>query len=328
MAIQQTYNDGKKHVHVLSFGAGTQSTALLLMALNGEINGVVPDHIIFSDTGWEPKEVYDWLEKIQKVVMERFGKEIAVTDGGSIRDDVFAAAAYKKGIDKKRRFASLPYFTSSLVPVYKDNGFEEVEEDDPNQTELFAIDEFEAAKKEILGYKEQLGMVLRQCTQEYKIAPVTKKIRELLGYQPRQRVKEIVHLWKGISTDEISRVKPSRDKWIVAEHPLIDIANVDRTACIKYVEDYSLGTPPKSSCIGCPFHDDHHWLDMKTNHPAEFEDAVLADKAIRNMSHMRATAYLHRSCKPLDEVDFAERIAKKQGDGDLFDNECEGMCGV
>ena len=53
----------------ISFGAGTQSSALLLLAEQG----VIP-HIkgaIFADTGSEPKKVYDWLDfvktKIKKI---------------------------------------------------------------------------------------------------------------------------------------------------------------------------------------------------------------------------------------------------------------------
>jgi hypothetical protein len=36
--------------------------------------------------------------------------------------------------------------------------------------------------------------------------------------------------------------------------------------------------------------------------------------------------YLHRSLKPLEEVDF--RNAEDFGQIDAFGNECEGMCGV
>lgn len=73
--IKQQYDDGKKHIHVLSYGGGTQSTALLLMALKGEINGVIPDYIIFSDTGWEPKHVYNWIEKINKHIKATYGRK-------------------------------------------------------------------------------------------------------------------------------------------------------------------------------------------------------------------------------------------------------------
>ena len=37
--------------------------------------------------------------------------------------------------------------------------------------------------------------------------------------------------------------------------------------------------------------------------------------------------YLHRSCKPLDEIDFENDIDKGQQVFN-FQNECEGLCGV
>jgi len=54
----------KKHLRVLSLGAGVQSTALALMIEKGELPMV--DCAIFADVGAEPKLVYehlDWLEK-------------------------------------------------------------------------------------------------------------------------------------------------------------------------------------------------------------------------------------------------------------------------
>lgn len=279
--IKQQYDDGKEHIHVLSYGGGTQSTAMLLMALKGEINGVIPDYIIFSDTGWEPKSIYQWIEKVNKYIKEKFDREIIFTNGGNIREDMIQA------VEHGDRFASLPFFVKN-----KDG---------------------------------EMGMVRRQCTNEYKIQPINKKVRELLGYQPRQRVKEIVHMWKGISTDEIQRVKPSRVGWQVAEHPLVDVVNVDRSTCIAYVEREGLGTPAKSSCIGCPFHDDGIWRDMKLYDPESFEDAVYIDRLIKKLPKFKGEAYLHRSGKPLDEVDFQE---DQMDFWDMFGNECEGMCGV
>lgn len=278
--IKKSYTDGEKHIHVLSYGGGTQSTALLLMALKGEVNGVIPDYIIFSDTGWEPKSIYLWIQKVNAYIKEKYNREIIFTNGGNIREDLLQAAVTGS------RVASLPFF------VLKKNG--------------------------------EKGMVMRQCTSEYKIQPVTKKIKELLGYKSRQRVKEIVHVWKGISTDEIQRVKPINNNWQIAEHPLIEIADVDRSACIAYVEREGLGTPAKSSCIGCPFHDDVAWREMKLHDRESFDDAVAIDRQIRKMPKLNGEVYLHRQCKPLDEIDFME----DQMDLDMFINECEGYCGV
>jgi phosphoadenosine phosphosulfate reductase family protein len=280
MTILHNYDDGKKHIHVLSYGGGTQSTALLLMALKGEINNVIPDFIIFSDTGWEGSETYKWIAKVDDYIKKQHNREIIFTNNGNIKQDLIRAKATGE------RVPSLPFFA------------------------------YNEGKKE--------GIIRRQCTNEYKILPVKREIRKQLGYEPRKRVKEIVHLWKGISTDEIQRVKSIADPWIIAEHPLIDVVSLDRSACIKYVEDMGLGTPSQSSCIGCPFHNNDIWLDMKTNYPEDWQDAVFMDKLIREMPKFSQKLFLHRSCKPLDEIDFGE----DQLTLDDFNNECEGMCGV
>ncbi|HSH25036.1 MAG TPA: phosphoadenosine phosphosulfate reductase family protein [Massilibacterium sp.] len=278
--IKEYYEDDREHVHVLSYGGGTQSTALLLMSLEGKVNGVVPDFIIFSDTGWEPSHVYDWVDKINNHIKNKYGREIIFTNGGNIKEDTL------KGIKTGERFASMPFFTKD------ENG--------------------------------RKGMVMRQCTQEYKIAPINRKIKQILGYKPRERVREIVHIWKGISTDEIQRAKPIKLKWQVAEHPLIDVLNMDRSACVAYVERLGLGTPAQSSCIGCPFHSNGLWRDIKINDPESWNDAVEVDKKIRNQPRLESKAYLHKSAQPLEDVDLQE----DQLDLNDFLNECEGVCGV
>ena len=54
------------------------------------------------------------------------------------------------------------------------------------------------------------GIGRRQCTDNYKIRPIRRRIRELLGLRPRQRVPAgtTIELWLGISTDEVMRVRP------------------------------------------------------------------------------------------------------------------------
>ena len=60
------------------------------------------------------------------------------------------------------------------------------------------------------------GMGRRQCTNEYKIEPITQKIRRLLGLEKGQRgPKEVAtKQWIGISTDEASRMKSHQSKYI------------------------------------------------------------------------------------------------------------------
>jgi hypothetical protein len=178
---------------------------------------------------------------------------------------------------------------------------------------------------EITGKK---GMLRRQCTADYKIVPIRKKIRELCGikYGKHFPKNKYVEQWIGISTDEIQRMKPARDKYILNRHPLIE-AKMSRQDCIDYLKKEKIPLPEKSACIVCPYHNDAYWHFMKNERPEEFADAVEFDKNIRTGSrNIRDKLYLHRSCKPLDEVEFNKKENDKQLD--MFNNECEGMCGV
>lgn len=175
------------------------------------------------------------------------------------------------------------------------------------------------------------GMGRRQCTHEYKLKPLRWKQRELLGVGRRQRIKAgSAEVWIGISTDEAMRMKPSTAAWQTNRWPLIE-TRMNRNDCKRWLERNGYPTPPKSSCIGCPFHNDRHWRDMRNNQPDEWADAVAVDKHIRSggSSQARATKYqqfMHNSMKPLDAVDLS--TAEDHGQIDLFNNECEGMCGV
>ena len=170
------------------------------------------------------------------------------------------------------------------------------------------------------------GMVMRQCTNDYKIQVIRKKIRELLGLKRYQHVKKdmFVEQWIGISTDEIARKKPARDKFITNRWPLLE-EEMNRQDCIDWMNKHEYKMPEKSACNMCPFHDDKYWAALKKNHPDEFADAVDTDVKIRNLGRDKeAKLFIHKSCKPLSEVEF--NVEEDQLD--MFDNACEGMCGV
>lgn len=171
------------------------------------------------------------------------------------------------------------------------------------------------------------GLGRRQCTNEYKLKPILKKQRELLGIQYRQRWKEehgeIINLM-GISVDEVQRAKNNQHKYITNEFPLLDL-RMKRTDCLAWLDKHNY-TAPRSACIGCPYHSDHEWRRIKQN-PTEWADVVLFDKALRTIeTKLNSEMYLHKSCKPLDKVDL--RTEEEKGQYTLFDNECEGMCGL
>ena len=71
-------------IHILSLGAGVQSSCLALMASLGEI-GPMPTAAIFSDTHAEPKAVYDWLNWLEP----RLSFPVYRVSAGSLTEAVF-----------------------------------------------------------------------------------------------------------------------------------------------------------------------------------------------------------------------------------------------
>lgn len=171
------------------------------------------------------------------------------------------------------------------------------------------------------------GMLRRQCTQDFKIMPIQKAMRELLGIAKGRRGPKmpVAEQWIGISLDEATRMKPSRLSFVEHRWPLVDM-RISRRDCLAWCEARGLPKPPKSACTFCPYHDDIQWRSLKNDDPESFADAVAVDAAIRSIPKQKEAWFVHRSLVPLDEVDL--RTDAEAGQPDLFNNECEGMCGV
>lgn len=172
------------------------------------------------------------------------------------------------------------------------------------------------------------GKLRRYCTSEFKVTPIIQQIRTLLGIAKGGRASNqiLAVSWIGISTDEASRMKPSQDHYIQHRWPLIEL-NMSRQDCIRWVEDNYGRTPPKSACTFCPYHDDRAWRDMKLSDPESWADAVDIDERIRyGVRGTTQKLYLHRSMKPLPDVDL--RTAEDAGQLSMFNEDCEGICGV
>ena len=172
----------------------------------------------------------------------------------------------------------------------------------------------------IPSYGDRGGMSRRQCTREFKVAPITKKVRELVGARPYQRLAVgVAEMWIGISLDEVQRMKMNRDRWITNRWPLIE-KRMTRHDCLRWLKANGYGEPEKSACVYCPYHDNATWRRMKMAGSAEWAEAVRVDRELNERGE-----YLHRSLKSLDQVDFSNDTDRGQT---TFDAECEGMCGV
>ena len=254
--------------------------------------GPPPDCAIFSDTGWEPESIYEWLEKLMTLTTI----PIHVVSTGNLEKDILAAMEPDSGVGVGR---------VGQPPFYVKNP------DRPDQA-------------------DEGGMLWRCCTRDYKINPIQKKIRELLGYKSRQRVKKKCRQWFGISAEEAQRMKDSRVAWIDNFYPLVDNA-IRREDCVKFLLDEGLPTPRKSACIACPYHSNAFWAKMKRDYPEEWDLAVEFDKKLRapgkKLPGVRGDAFVHRRMKPLDEAVLDHEQPDQYNLWEMG-GECEGLCGL
>ncbi len=162
-----------------------------------------------------------------------------------------------------------------------------------------------------LGPHGERGMARRQCTNEYKIKPIKREVRRRLGHPHPIRVPDGVYaeVAIGISLDEVHRARTSDVRYMRHVFPLLDL-RWRRADCVAYLAGHGLADTPKSSCIGCPYHDDGFWHRLKTDSPTEWTDAVAFDAAIRHGcaranadgQPLRGQYYLHTQRVPLDQV--------------------------
>ena len=89
-------------IEVLNLGAGVQSSAVLLMSIEGLLPKL--DHAVFADTGWEPAAVYRQLEWLEARA-EEAGIKVHRVQLGNIREDDMS------GEMRGKKWLSVPYFT-------------------------------------------------------------------------------------------------------------------------------------------------------------------------------------------------------------------------
>lgn len=228
-----------------------QTKALALMALDGQIER--PDHVIFSDTGWERAATYSDLAEMDArfalagVSFERVGK-------GNLRSDTLDRAETGR---TSKRMASMPFYV-------------------------------------LLDGKK--SMIKRQCTSEYKIEPIRSALWRIAG---RRSSPGKIEMWKGISRDEVHRMRDSDVAYIRNRYPLVEI---------------------------------------RDQSPDEFADAVEFDSRIRKIPGIDGELFLHRRCIPLAEavhtpaddgqLSMLSNTYGDDADFETFESMCGSECGV
>ena len=276
-------------IHGLAFGAGVQSTALLLLVANKDhrlleaMEGVLPSVAIFADPGAEEEATYEHVARCRGYARLR-GVEL-----------VTVRSTRKKGLldalQTGKRFSTIPAFTKSKT-----------------------------------GSK---GMLRRCCTADYKISPIATELRRRIGKQRILHTKHRVDIWLGISTDEIQRMKPELHiKWQTRQFPLIEMG-WSRDDCHAYLEAKGWGDVPKSACVFCPYASDKRWARLKALGGDDWQRVLDAEAGLKDAwesgrGSLRDEPFLHTSLEPIDSIDFGPAPS----DDDTLGNECDGYCGL
>lgn len=260
-------------LNILSYGAGTPSTTLALMACHNAWRAkcgqsyrypLVPvyDAVIFCDLHSEPSWVYAQAE--------------------------FAAAACEE--------AGIPFYRLD-ADLYGDF------------TRNFGHARTACIPFWTLGEDGKKGRMPRQCTYDYKIKVIEKFVRyELLRYKPRERTLPLdIHahsLHMGIMWEEQRRVKESKQILFTNEYPLVDMGWT-RAKCYAYNKK-AWGLETKASCcLFCPFHTNYFYKYIREHEPYCYSCALSVDELVETRQArppLRSKLFLSKSRKRLREL--------------------------
>jgi hypothetical protein len=326
-------------MRVLSLGVGTQSTAIYFMSALGYLPRI--DYAIFADPGAEGKETYKYFEWLQEWALLNSAPPIIHCGRMSIFEDIVNGAATHN--TSRTGFVTIPAFTKN-------------EKDGVGMlrrqcTGEYKVVEVQKAIRKLYGLKYHAWTPITEVWKGITTDELERQsnpdnyweinVYPLTGYKfwMRKRDKDEKSLKKNaayqfqtllFNNDDNITGEPKKLK---GPRGIQEFARMDwgmpmtKAECIQWMIDQNLPVPPKSACIFCPYQSNSRWRDSKENRPEEFAQSVELDHAIRDSVHrgIQQPAYLHKSCKPLDQVDFDDPTYDLT---DLVFGECSGNCGT
>lgn len=265
---------------ILSFGAGTQSTALALMSCENTIRRTKPyplvpvyDAVIFCDLGSEPSWVKEQVEFVRRSC-----------ESAGIFFHVIHKPLYQDFLKNfgERRTVSIPWWT-------------------------FRGD----------GHKSKMPRI---CTLDYKVNVITQYVRwNLLGYRKGQRLRpediKAHEMHMGFSTEEAHRCHENPHRLFVNKFPLVEMG-LTRADNYKYnLEVWGLETKA-SSCAFCPFHRNYFFQYMRDHEQETYQQIVAVDHLLRDKNPkppMDSDLFISRSRKRIEDLS-----AKECNDAEYF----------
>lgn len=275
-------------IHVISLGAGVQSSTMALMAAHGEITPM-PKAAIFADTGNEPQAVYEYLAYLEKLLPFPV---VRVADKMTLwEDSVRVITSNGKNKGKK--------YLKGMIPAY-------LVED--------------GKKTGLLGRRctqtKKIEPIIRAVK---KLAGVKRGGKKVIAVQWIGISYDEIIRMKGSRKPYIESIWPLIDKQMTRRDCLNwmqrnGYKTPPRSAC--YFCPFHGDAEWKNL-------KENHNADFML--AVKYEKELQAAAARQEV--MKGTPWLHPTCKPLDEIDFNTNI-KSHAQLEMFANECEGLCGV
>jgi 3'-phosphoadenosine 5'-phosphosulfate sulfotransferase (PAPS reductase)/FAD synthetase len=288
-------------MRIISLGWGVQSFTLVSMVALKELPLI--DYAVHANTTHEFSGTYEFAKKWTPW-LEEHGVKVVTVRNPQPPQELMSLKT------------DIPAYTFRPEHFIESDGWEETDIKNENG-ELITEFHPELIGKSVF-VKESDGQLRRQCTGDWKIAPMRRFIQAHRNGTP-------VEQWIGISRDESQRMKDSDVKYITHRWPLIE-KRMTRNDCIAWLKAHDLEVPPRSACTFCPFHSTREWQHIKAS-PMDWEEAIKVDNEIRR-AYLPQEMFLHRSLKPLEDVDLRTEEERGQIMFDGWDSECSGICGV
>ena len=281
----------------ISYGAGTQSSVLMLLAAAGEVEPM-PDMAIFADTGNEPPAVYEMVEWMTDQV------PFPLVQVSAMRPIL---QAFRDGTDGRGYAIGHPIPAHTIDTETGKAGMSR-----RSCTRDFKLSPMRSVIRAHLGVEYHCPV------------PPGVEVETWVGIS----LDEIIRM-------KPSRDKWQRNRWPLVELAMTRgdchgwwAENAPVGAPDKL---------PRSSCVICPFHSAPAWRGFAETAPEMIEDAARAEEEFQatqiERGRARVVPFIHRRRIPLREAvaaDVAEGDMPSMLEIDLddFGSECEGMCGV
>ena len=277
----------KKHLRILSLGAGVQSSTLALMIEKGDIPNV--DAAVFADVKGEPKSVETWLAYLETQITKFPIYKVTWRD---LKQDILDAA------EGKYKPFTAPFFTKNITTGKKGMLRRQCTAD-------YKIKPVVQKVRELLGL--QKGEKRKEGTTVEMLMGISRDEVVRMKTNP---IKYITNVYPLIDK-KMSRTDCL--EWITYH----GYPTPPRSACT-FCPFHSTAEWREIK------KNKEEWAEVVAMDKAIRNQEKFKEKNIGK--EITDQLYLHNKCVPIDEIDFNEQD-KQQDLFYGMENECEGYCG-